>query len=90
MPQICETVTHVAGPVVTVGGRSIQRCACCGEKLRDNLGEMAPLKPDGTPPEMHVWRERALVHIDGNSQTLAGDYVEIDAMPEDFCLALVE
>ena len=54
-----ETVTHVAGPVVTICGRSIQR-----------------------------WR---LVRVTSGNPTqyeLVGEFG--DALPEDFCIALVE
>ena len=90
---ICETVTHVAGPVVTIAGRSIQRCACCGDKLCDSKGQVGLCGPDGAAPEFCHWTERALVQVEGGNPTqfsLVGDFVECEALPEDFCLALVE
>lgn len=91
------SVTHVAGPVIVVKGRYapdneriIQRCVVCGEKLIDTEGQMAPDKPDGTPPDgPGVWAEQALVQIDGNRHLNVGTYIDDDD-PEDFCLALVE
>lgn len=83
-----ESATHLAGPVVVINGRIIQRCAVCGEKLRDNLGEQAPMKPDGSPPEFHAWEEAALVQVAGNRASRIGSLN--DDLPDDFCLALVE
>lgn len=87
------SVTHVAGPVVTIGSRVIQRCAVCGEKLADNKNTAAPVNPDGSPPEFPTWPERSLVQIEAGNPTrysLAGDFMQADKLPEDFCLALVE
>ena len=88
----CETVTHVAGPVVTIQGRSIQRCVVCGEKLCDSNGQMGVCGPGGEPPMFVHWAERALVRVAPGSPTelsLVGDFVDTEP-PEDFCLALVE
>jgi hypothetical protein len=86
------SVTHLAGPVVGFqnGKRAIQRCAVCGHKLLDNLRMMAPVGPDGEPPVFPTWREGCLVEIDGNRQSDVGDFVEVERLPDDFCLALVE
>jgi len=88
-----ETVTHVAGPVARVHERAIQRCAICGEKLCDNLGQAGPLQPDGRPPRFLTWPERALVQVTSGNPTqflVVGDFVETANLPDDFCLALVE
>lgn len=86
------SVTHVAGPVVTIRSlnRSIQRCAICGEKLRDNLNEMGPIGPDGKPPAFLHYSEAALIEIDGNRTSVVGDFLDCDRLPDDFCLSLVE
>lgn len=39
-----QTVTHIAGPVMNIDGRAIQRCAVCGEKLIDSRGMMGPVQ----------------------------------------------
>lgn len=86
-----ETVTHVAGPVVTIAGRSIQRCPVCGEKLCDSLGQAGPLEPDGSPPKFCHWQQKALVRVTSGNPTqyeMVGEFG--DPMPDDFCLALVE
>lgn len=89
-----ETVTHVAGPVVIFpDGRSIQRCACCGEKLCDSKGQAGPDEPDGSDPAFYHWTERALVQVEGGNPehySVIGDFVECESLPEDFCIALVE
>lgn len=84
------SVTHVAGPVVKIGDRCVQRCALCGEKLLDNLNVVAPLNADGTPPAFAVWGGRRLVCYDGNRSTDVGDFMERKILPPDFCLPLVE
>lgn len=94
------SVTHVAGPVVTIAGRSIQRCACCGEKLLDNLREMAPVGPDGEPAQFLHWPEAGLVRFEDvtkeqerlqlTSRKHLGDFQGSDPLPDDFCLSLVE
>lgn len=76
------SVTHIAGIVVKVDGRIIQRCGLCGEKLVDSLGCVTS---DGS--EMPTWKEHTFIHIDGN-------YCEAreptQQLPEDNCLPLVE
>lgn len=87
------SVTHVAGPPVTIGERTVQRCALCGEKLLDNKNTVAPIGPNGEPPDFPVWRERSLVTVSEGNPTsfiLAGDFAAVEELPEDFCLALVE
>lgn len=78
---------------MTIGQRTIQRCALCGEKLLDNKNAAAPIGPNGEPPDFPVWGERALVTVTEGNPTeyiLAGDFVAVEKLPEDFCLALVE
>lgn len=85
------SVTHVAGPVFHYNDRIIQRCACCGEKLADNLRVMMPLNPDGTAPVFPTWKERHLVHCESNRMTLGGDFADDNVLvPPDFCIQLVE
>jgi hypothetical protein len=84
------SVTHMAGPVVGVAGRGVQRCAVCGEKLLDSKNAMAPVGPNGERPEFPFWREGALVECDGNRSSDAGDFMTAEHLPDDFCLSLVE
>ena len=76
-----ETVTHVAGPLVQINGRGIQRCACCGEKLRDSAEDLSPT--------FEYWIQGSLVRFEGETQVHAGSFIG-GTLPEDFCLALVE
>jgi hypothetical protein len=87
------SVTHVAGPVVSVHGRAIQRCPVCGEKLCDNLGQTGPVNDDGSAPEFLAFGERRLIEVMGGNPTRyvdVGDFVQCETLPENFCLALVE
>lgn len=86
------SVTHVAGPTIAYNGRAVQRCMVCGEKLCDNLRQMSPVLPDGSPPEFLHWAEGHLVQIDGNRQTDIGEYGNANPapLPDDSCWALVE
>ena len=84
------SVTHVAGPVVKVHNRVVQRCALCGEKLVDNAYAVSPLRLDGSPPDCCVWAERCLVHCDTGRMVAGKDFVASEELPDDFCLALVE
>lgn len=86
-----ETLTHIAGVAINIGGRKIQRCSLCGEKLIDALNQAAPLNHDGSVPLASVWECGRLVQCatDGNPRrwSLLPD---TDQLPEDSCLALVE
>lgn len=92
------SVTHVAGPVVTIRSinRSIQRCAICGAKLRDNLNEHGPLSQNGEPPEMLVYQEGAMVRLEeigigmARAQVIGSFMDNSVPMPDDNCLSLVE
>lgn len=84
-----DSVTHLAGPVVTIQGRAIQRCAVCGEKLCDNLNMAALLEEDGSEPIFPVWQEAAFVQMEGSRTSQIGS-LRRDPIPPDFCLALVE
>lgn len=88
-----NSVTHVAGPVIKVYNRLIQRCPICGEKLIDNYGFIPKKKSDGTKTKIQTWREGALVRYRTSElvPSLVGDFWdEQQKLPKDFCLALVE
>lgn len=83
-------VTHLTGPVITIGPRVIQRCAVCGLKLVDNVNY--PLKTDGTVEAIPVWQPRCFIRQEGDPPTWTAvcDLNDDDDVPEDFCLELVE
>lgn len=83
------SVTHLAGPVVGIKGRIIQRCPVCGEKLLDSLNAAMPLNPDGSVPEFPTWDEGSLVEVEGNRSSVIGEFIS-DSLPNNFCLVLVE
>ena len=91
MPFTLDTVTHVAGPVIRIGDRVLQRCPICGEKLRDSAGADVPLLPNGKPGTVGMWAEASLVQFDGARQSVIGSFDDENVpLPEDFCLELVE
>ena len=88
------SVTHIAGPVIEIGQRKIQRCAVCGEKLGDNLpflqGRVGVVSTDPNRRyEMLEWEPGGLVRHDGNHWAV----VEHDNganLPRDACIDLIE
>lgn len=71
-----KTITHIPSPSINVCGRTIQRCAVCGELLLDSLNAAAPTNPDGSVPDFPVWPGHSQVRVtDGNpvSQVLLAD-----------------
>ncbi len=87
------SVTHLAGAVVGFKGRGIQRCAVCGEKMSDSLGQMGCVGPNGEAPEMLRFAEAHLIQYSGgnpNRMMDLGSYVDIAEVPDDFCINLVE
>jgi hypothetical protein len=84
-----DSVTHVAGPVVCINNRVIQRCMVCGEKLGDNARVMMPVGPDGHPQPYPTWNPGALVQVEGNRSSEVGHFNN-SPLPWDFCLELVE
>jgi hypothetical protein len=86
-----STVTHIAGPAVTVGGRTIQRCCICGEKLIDSLGRSTPLDPEGNLPQCATYQVWAMVQHEGSRWSVTGnDGPASDQYPADGCIDLVE
>jgi hypothetical protein len=84
------SATHVAGPVISIGGRIIQLCALCGEKLADSRNVMMPANNDGSAPIFPTWAVAGLVQQDGNRTSAAGWFEGESPLPADFCLPLVE
>jgi hypothetical protein len=85
-----RSTTHIAGPAITVGGRTVRRCSLCGEKLCDGKGAMAPLRPDGTPPGFPTWEPGRLVRVSHGNPARRLLLPDADGLPADSCLDLVE
>lgn len=86
-----QTVTHIAGPAITVCGRVIQRCSCCGDKLADSRGAMMMLNPDGSPPEFPTFPAGRLIQQTvGQNPTRWLVLPDTDQLPDDSCIDLVE
>src|ERR1700677_2875848 len=95
-----NSVSHLAGLDVVIGGRQIQRCAICGEKLIDSKGAMAPNKPDGSPPDpIPFWTVGAMIRVEFNGPVSHWSVVDREPredvnkpgkIPHDSCLELVE
>lgn len=86
-----SSVTHLAGNVVTVDDRVIQRCSICGEKLVDSKGQMFPVLPGEPPPLVATWEVGALVRVSGE-QPQHWEVLQVDEkrLPDDSCIELVE
>ena len=88
MKQATETITHLAGPVVAIIGRAIQRCAVCGQKLADSKGQMGPVGPNGEQPQFSAWPEKAMVQVESGNPTrysVIGSLDDDNCLPDDFC-----
>ncbi|HEY1187694.1 MAG TPA: hypothetical protein VGE74_08555 [Gemmata sp.] len=84
------TVTHIAGCAMNMGGRWIQRCSVCGEKLLDSNNAAAPLNPDGTVPEFPRWECGRLIQFTAGNPRREVMLPDSDRIPADSCLELVE
>lgn len=86
-----ETVTHVAGPAMHVAGRTIQRCALCGDKLVDSKNTAMPLRPDGTADSISTWEAGRLIQVTvGENPTRYLLLPDTDRLPKDSCIDLIE
>jgi len=84
------TTTHIAGPALNIGGRTIQRCSLCGEKLVDDLRMASPVNPDGSAPSVGTWEVGRLVQVEGGNPTRWSLLPDTDKLPADSCISLVE
>lgn len=84
------SVTHIAGNVITIGLRKIQRCPVRGEKLVDNIDELNGriASPDGDVTTS-FWPVAELVQIEGNRSSVL-QHVDGNNLPDDSCINLVE
>jgi hypothetical protein len=86
------TVTHIAGNVIEIEGRVIQRCVVCGAKLCDSLNVAMPLNKDGSVPEFPTWAIWSLVQVDAGNPTRLStvptpkDEDNRNKLPKDSCL----
>jgi hypothetical protein len=87
------TTTHLAGPVIHFQGRVIQRCAVCGEKLEDyHLNRIAVISTCGNTEPPHFAEAHCIQVSEGNPKRFLdlGAFTEIETIPDDFCISLVE
>lgn len=85
-----DSVTHIAAPFIIANGRTIQRCALCGEKLIDDKNCAMPLKPDGTADSIGTWEAMRLVRVTVGNPQRWELLPDSDKLPEDSCLVLIE
>jgi hypothetical protein len=86
-----NTVSHLAGPWVDFGGRIIQRCVVCGEKLCDNKNTAQPLNADGSVPTFPTFERGHFIQVSvGENPRRLVDIGESEKIPPDSCIALVE
>ncbi len=85
-----DSVTHLAGPAITAGGRVIQRCSLCGEKLCDSKNTAAPVNRNGTPPVFPTWEVGRLIQVTPGNPTAFILLEDTDRLPPDSCLDLIE
>jgi hypothetical protein len=81
-----DTVTHIAGPAIHAGGRVVQRCSLCGEKLVDSKNTASP---DGG--SIGTWQVGRLVQVTvGQNPTRSLLLDDTDQLPPDSCIELLE
>ena len=88
--------SHLAGVVVQVCDRVIQRCSICGAVLADSKNTAAPLNEDGSIPEFPTWEVGRFVRVTPGNPT---SYVLLDVvtnpngdnkLPPDACFDLID
>lgn len=85
-----NSVTHIVGSWIEIGGRVIQRCAWCGEKLLDSKNVAMPLGPNGEEPSFPTWPPGRLVRFSGTQPRCEHLLPESAQLPSDSCVDLVE
>jgi hypothetical protein len=85
-----ESVTHIAGVRLDIGGRVIQRCSLCGEKLIDNLNESVPIGPDGKVRKTCSWPIGRLVRVMLRNPRRSLLLEDTDKLTDDSCISLIE
>lgn len=89
-----DSTTHIAGGYITIGGRTIQRCAWCGEKLIDTRGQVVvgPDCPSASDKPLH-WPGGRLVRVTAGEGLCVSRAVLLDEseqLPPDSCEELAE
>lgn len=85
------SVTHIAGNVLTVCGRVIQRCSLCGERLVDSLNTAGPIGPGGKAPKIGTWEVGRQIRIDPREGVTRSTLVEdTEQLAADTCFDLLE
>lgn len=88
-----DKVVHLAGPIVMIDGRLIQRCVVCGEKLLDSKNAMVAVPTNRQAEddtELAHWEEGYLIEFSGSQQVALGMFESEGPLPDEFCLSLVE
>jgi hypothetical protein len=83
------SVTHLAGPTITIGKRIIQRCSICGDKLCDNINTSMPIIK-GSATKFPTWETGRLVQIEEGNPKTYSLLDDTDKLPDDSCINLVE
>lgn len=80
------TITHIAGPPITINARLRQRCAWCGATLIDyDLARMAvPVDQDPTPA---TWLLGDLIAVDGRASWVV-PHEDGQPLPPNACAVL--
>ena len=84
------STTHIAGNHITVNGRTIQRCALCGEKLIDSKNQAGVIGPNGELPGVATWQPGRLVSVSGGNPSRSVLLPDAERLPDDSCIDLVE
>lgn len=82
------SVTHIAGPEITIGGRRMrQRCSWCGATLIDyDLTRVAvQVRPGEEPRLPGTWEVGRLVRVDAGNPTIGQLLEPTDELPDDAC-----
>lgn len=84
-----ETLTHIAGHVITVNGRVIQRCSLCGAKLFDSKEYVEETTPGEEASKFPVWEMSRLVQVTAGNPTKYLLLPEAGILPKDNCIEFI-
>lgn len=86
------TTTHIAAQGITIGPRSIQRCALCGYKFMDEDSRRIAVPSDQGPYSPSFFATGAYVQVAGNRMSMQGmaPTTKGEDPPRDLCIDLVE
>jgi len=84
-----NSIVHMAGPVIHLNGRAIQRCPICGYKLVDTKGMMTVLDGEGNA-EVKMWIPGQAIEVTEGFPTEFRILPEITVWPENNCFVLCE